>query len=145
MDASSQDRQLTHRQFVLEVPSYLAHPLAPSLAAEPMSGSSLDESVYPTWILFPTELLAVLDSLWELLEPETEKIIGNAELLPIVQNSAQLPYRDFDQKETLFIQNLPECLIPRPKLGGNVLIPCFLCGEEMKLNKMCNHVTPFHL
>lgn len=72
IDTSSQDGQLTPYQFILIVSSYLVYPLASPTAAEHISGSSLDGSVYPTWILSSTELLAVLDSLWELLDPETE-------------------------------------------------------------------------
>jgi hypothetical protein len=48
LNSYSQDKKLTHRQFVLEIPSCLAHPLAASIAAKPTSGSSRDTSYYPT-------------------------------------------------------------------------------------------------
>jgi hypothetical protein len=82
----------------------------------------------------------VLDSLWESLEPETEKIIENVELLPIINNSDSLPYHDHNNNDTLFIENLPECLIPQQKLTSKDKISCLLCGEGMTLNKMRDHV-----
>jgi hypothetical protein len=125
---------------VLEVPSFLAYPLAPSIAAKPTSGILPTASYYPTWKLASKELYTVLNSLWELLEPETEKIIGNVAMLPIVYGSQQLPYQDFGEEEAFFIPNLPECLIPPKKLGSKDRIDCHLCGEKMMLNKMRNHV-----
>ena len=90
---------MTRRQFVLEIPSCLAHPLAASIAAKPMSGGSQDTSYYPTWKLASTDLHAVLTSLWESLEPETEKIIGNVELLPTINNPDSLPYHDHSNND----------------------------------------------
>jgi len=111
LNGDSQHQKLTHCQFVLEIPSFLAHPLAASIVAKPTSGSSQD-TLYPTWKLASTDLHAVLNSLWESLEPETEKIIGNVELLPMINNSGSLPYYNHSNDETLFVENLPECLIP---------------------------------
>jgi hypothetical protein len=139
LDSSSQDKKLTRCQFVLEIPSCLTHPLAYSIAAKPMSGSA-QASYYPTWKLASTDIHAVLDSLWESLEPETEKIIGNVELLPTINNSNSLPYCDHSNNVTLFVENIPECLIPHQKLVSKDKILCFLCGKVMKLNNMRNHV-----
>jgi len=136
LDSSSQNKKLNRCQFVLEIPSCLARPLAYSIATMPMSGSFQDTSYYPTWKLASTNLHAVLDSLWESLEPETEKIIGNVELLPTINNSNSLPYHDHSDNDTLFVKNLPECLIPQQKLGSKDRISCFHCKEEMTLNKM---------
>jgi len=138
LNSNSQDKKLTRHQFVLEIPSCLAHPLAASIAAKPISGSSQDISYYPTWKLASTDLHAVLDSLWESLEPETEKIMGNVELLLTVSNS--LPYHDCSNNDALYVENLPECLIPQQKLVSTDKISCFLCGEVINLNKMRNHV-----
>jgi hypothetical protein len=136
LDSNSQDKKLTCHQFVLEIPSCLAHPLAASIAAKPAFGSSQNASYYPTWKLASTNLHAVLNSLWESLDPETEKIIGNVELLPTINNPDLLPYRDHSNQVTWFVENLPECLIPQQKLASKDKISCFLCGEEMTLNKM---------
>jgi len=80
----------------LEVPSVLTYPLAPSLAAIPLPGSKLDESDYPTWRIPSQQLQLVLDDLWDSLEPESEKILGNVGLLPSINNPATLPYHDID-------------------------------------------------
>ena len=77
-----------------------------------------------------------INSLWESLEPETEKIIGNVELLPIINDPDSLPYHDHSNNDTLFVENLPECLIPRQKLTSKDKISCLFCGEGMTLNKM---------
>ena len=63
LDSNSQDKKLTHGQFILEITSCLAHPLAALIAAKPMSGGSQDTSYYPTWKLASTDLHAVLNSL----------------------------------------------------------------------------------
>jgi len=106
-----------------------------------MSNSSQDKCYYPTWKLAYTDLHAGLNSLWESLEPETEKIIGNVELLPTtINNPDSLPYHDHGNNHALFVANLPECLIPWQKLARKNKISCFLCGEEMTLKKKLKHV-----
>ncbi|KZP04749.1 hypothetical protein FIBSPDRAFT_904039 [Athelia psychrophila] len=48
LNASPRDNKLTHHQFVIQVPSCLAHPLAPTIAAKSVSNFQLDASCYPT-------------------------------------------------------------------------------------------------
>ena len=93
LDINSRDEKLTRCQFVFEIPSFLIHPLAPSVTAKPISSNSIDTSCYPTWRLASIELCTVLASLLESLEPETEKIIGNVVLLPSINNPDVLPYQ----------------------------------------------------
>jgi hypothetical protein len=107
--------------------------LLASIAAKPKFGSSQNTSYYPTWKLASTNLHAVLNSLWESLEPETEKIIGNVELLPTINNPDSLPYHDHNNHVTLFVAKLPECLIPQQKLVSKDKISCFL---EIKCETM---------
>ena len=143
LDVNAQDKMLTRRQFVLEIPSFLVYPLAPSVIAGPASGNPNNGSslfCYPTWKLAAVELTSILDSMWELLEPETEKVIGNAELLPFINNPTALPYQDIDGIHSLLIKNIPDCLVPRTKYGAKEIISCLLCGEDMMLSKMRNHV-----
>ena len=90
LDIDSRDKRLTHHQYVLEVASVLVNPLAPSLAAKPLPGSKMDESDYPTWRIPSQQLESVLNALWDSLEPESEKILGNVELLPSITNLAAL-------------------------------------------------------
>jgi hypothetical protein len=58
------------------------------------------------------------------------------ELLPTINNPDSLPYHDYSNNDALFVENLPECLIPQKKLASKDKIFCFLCGEKMTLNKM---------
>ncbi|KZP09618.1 hypothetical protein FIBSPDRAFT_963820 [Athelia psychrophila] len=139
LNASPRDNKLTRHQFVIQVPSCLAHPLAPTIAAKSVSDFQLDASCFPTWRLELSELDEVLNALWESLEPNTEKIIGNANLLPKII-SPQLPYCNSSKEEHFVIQNLPEGLISTPKLATKGIIPCFLCGVKMELRKMRNHI-----
>ena len=129
LDVDSRDKKLTHRQYVLEVASVLFNPLAPSLAAKPLPGSKVDESVYPTWRIPSQQLQLVLNALWESLEPESEKILGNVTMLPSINNSATLPYCDINGHESLLVKDIPDCLLPKQKHNGKYIFPCFLCGE----------------
>jgi hypothetical protein len=131
---------LTHHQYVLEVASVLCNPLAPSLAARPLSGSKLDDSVYPTWRIPSQQLQLVLNALWDSLEPESEKILGNVTMLPSLNNPATLPYRDINGDESLLVKDIPGCLLPQQKHNGKDILPCFLCGEKTALKNMRNHV-----
>jgi hypothetical protein len=123
-------------QYVLEVASILVIPLAPSLAARPLPGSTLDESDYPTWRIPSQQLQLVLNNLWDSLEPESEKILGNVALLPLIINSTALPYRDINGDESLQVKYIPDCLIPQQKHSGKDILPCFLCGEFIALKEM---------
>ena len=57
-----------------------------------------------------------------------------------INNSDSLPYHDHNNSDTLFVENLPECLIPQQILISKDRISCFLCEEEMTLEKMWNHM-----
>jgi len=50
---------LTHHQFVLEIPSVLAHPLAPIILIKSVSLDATDT----TWKLASDDLWAVIDSM----------------------------------------------------------------------------------
>ena len=136
LDVNSHDKRLTHHQYVLEVASVLASPLAPSLAARPLPGSTLDESDYPTWRIPSQQLQLVLDALWDSLEPESEKILGNMAFLPSITNSATLPYHNTNGDEVLLVKDIPDGLLPQQKHSGKDILPCLLCGEMAALKDM---------
>jgi hypothetical protein len=136
LDINSQDQRLTHRQYVLEVASVLVIPLAPPLAARPLPGGILNESDYPTWRIPSQQLQLVLENLWDSLEPESEKILGNVTLLPSITDSTALPYHDLNGDESVQVKDIPDCLIPQQKHSGKDMLPCFLCGESMTLKEM---------
>ena len=136
LDTNSQNEMLTHPQFVLEIPSFLIHPLAPTILIKSVSLDTTDT----TWKLASDDLWAVVDSLWESLEPNTEKICGHVESLPSINNSSSLPYCGTTGTETLFLERIPDGVIPKPKLDPKKPAECHLCDEKIILNKMCNHV-----
>jgi len=109
LDVDSHDQKLTRHQYVLEVTSSLICPLAPSVVQRPLPGSELDISDYPTWRVPSTQLQSVLRFLWDSLEPESEKILGN---------------------ESLIVEDVPDFLIPRQKLSGKDKVPYLLCGQK---------------
>jgi hypothetical protein len=78
----------------------------------------------------------VLDDLWDSLEPESEKIVGNVELLPSISNPAALPYHEINGDESLLIKDIPNCLLPQQKYSGKDMLPCFIRGEVMALKEM---------
>ena len=131
LNIDSQDNRLMHHQYVLELASVLAYPLAPTLVTRPLPGSKLEGSDYPTWRIPSEQLELALDALWDSLEPESEKILGNVALLPSITNPAALPYCDIDGYESLLVKDVPGCLLPQQKHSGKDILPCFLCGESM--------------
>ena len=139
LDIDSRDQNLTHRQYVVEVTSSLICPLTPSVVQRPLPGSTQDISDYP-WRVSATELQFVLKFLWDSLEPESEKILGNVELLHSINNSA-LPYHDINGNESLMVEDVPNVLTLRQKLSGKDKVPCLLCGQkEISLKDMQKHV-----
>jgi len=81
-----------------------------------------------------------LDALWDSLEPESEKILGNVALPPSITNPAALPYCDINGNESLLVKDVPGCLLPQQKHSGKDILPCSLCGELTILKDMQNHV-----
>ena len=70
------------------------------------------------------------------LEPESETILGNVELLHSINNSA-LPYHDINRNKSLLVQDIPYVFTLRQKLSGKDKVPCLLCGQaEMVLKDM---------
>lgn len=85
LDTRVKDAQAAHKHFLLEFSSVLIHPLGPTLSA--LNGET-------TWIIAANQLEDVLEYAWEMLDPESEQVMANIELLPQVTNPSCLPYRD---------------------------------------------------
>lgn len=47
-----------------------------------------------TWTLKNEDLVQAMDDAWSKLSPESEEILGNVKLLPVISNETILPYRD---------------------------------------------------
>ncbi|KAJ7694980.1 hypothetical protein B0H14DRAFT_2418957 [Mycena olivaceomarginata] len=88
IDTTSQEAYATQKHFMLEFSSVLVHLLGPTL-------SSLGETT--TYNIAGYELVDVLDLGWQMLDPESEQVLANIELLPQVTNPC-LPYRNSSGK-----------------------------------------------
>jgi hypothetical protein len=88
------------------------------------------------WRLSKADLQRVLDSLWDSLEPDTDRIVANIQILPLIKNPDTLPYQYLDDTKEFFIKNLPDCLIPKKKFGANEKLSCHFCGYKVKLSQM---------
>jgi hypothetical protein len=62
-----------------------------------------------------------LNDLWDALEPESEKILGNVELLPSITNPDALPYHDINGDELLIVKDVPNCLLPQKSIVEKIL------------------------
>lgn len=99
---STTNEKSSQRNFVIRIPGVLVHPVGPSVVAtdpsDPPSHTPEGSSAsLLTWSLTHTELVDVLDSAWSELNPDSEEIIGNIQLLPSLVN-IQLPYLDHNSK-----------------------------------------------
>ena len=104
---------------VVEIPSFFIHPLVPSVVHKPPVGNLVDMSHYRTWQLSSKDLQTVLDLLYESLEPQTDRIIGNTHMLLSIKNPDALPYQHLDGAKEFFIKDLPNSLIPKEKYSAN--------------------------
>lgn len=93
VSSETKEDQLSHQNYVVEIPSFFIHPLGPTVVDKPPPGSSANSSYYPTWRLSKADLQRVLDSLWDSLEPDTDNIIGNVHMLLSIKNPDALRYQ----------------------------------------------------
>ena len=75
----------SHRQFTLDIPGSLVHPLGPDIT----------EDTY-RWSIPHTQLDETKERAWDFLDPESEDLIENVKLLPNIKVSVgkSLPYTD---------------------------------------------------
>lgn len=110
LDLRARDKRLTHRQLVIEVPSVLIHPLAPTIAmqwstddinaTQLMDTARLQVVNHPklTWRLSAAEMSSAISFAWSSLDPNSEENIGHVAMLVRVENEDVLPYRDAEGK-----------------------------------------------
>ncbi|KAJ7886575.1 hypothetical protein B0H14DRAFT_2563255 [Mycena olivaceomarginata] len=101
IDTTAQETYATQKHFIIEFSSVLVHLLGPTL-------SSLEEKI--TYNIAGYELADVLDLAWQMLEPESEWVLANIEMLPQVTNPC-LPYRDSTECQKL----PPRALLQTPR------------------------------
>jgi hypothetical protein len=84
----------TQRNFILHIPAMLVYPVGSSIVSlNPSSQSAKSSDTALTWSLAQADLMEILDFAWSELNPDSEEIIGNIELMPSLPDS-MLPYRD---------------------------------------------------
>jgi hypothetical protein len=83
----------TNRQYVLRIPGKLVYPLGPTVVPTPREWIDTDsgKTATQTWSLTDLELAEILEFAWDSLNPDSEEIISNVELLPVVSKSS-MPY-----------------------------------------------------
>jgi hypothetical protein len=82
----------TRKQYVVEVDGALVYPLNPRTVK--YTSRKSDSSLATTWRLTTRELDDAAKAAWSSLNPETEEIVVNIELLPVVNNGKMFPYKD---------------------------------------------------
>ncbi|KAJ6579361.1 hypothetical protein B0H10DRAFT_2198716 [Mycena sp. CBHHK59/15] len=141
LDVTATDERATRQQFVLEVPGILVRPLGPSVAPTLGAADGNPNPLAPaTWRIPAEQLNEILLDAWLSLEPEGPGIEGNIQMLPQVVNPDALPYRDAAGLKSLLVMNIPEHLVPKPKLTAKSVVSCFICGQDKTINKMRDHI-----
>jgi hypothetical protein len=91
----NKDESSTKRQFTVHIPGQLAYPLGPMVARTPddLHNSLSGEQIPITWSIQEVQLAEIIGYAWEALNPDTEEIISNIEMLPSIQEST-MPYHN---------------------------------------------------
>ncbi|KAJ6449180.1 hypothetical protein C8R45DRAFT_1131162 [Mycena sanguinolenta] len=124
IDTTSEEAYATHKYFMLEFPSVLVNLVGPTLSS---SGTTT------TYNFAGYELTELLALAWDMLDPESEQIHANIEMLHYITNPC-LPYC------SLHVSNVPAHLRPKVKLNSSDSIACYICDTTMKLSLMRNHI-----
>jgi hypothetical protein len=141
---SARDGSTTSKNFIIRVPGTIFHPLGPDIYWDSTSGSGGNDSdsEIPCWKLQECELEEIMNYAWECLNPDSNEIIPNIELLPEIKHTGHdFPYRT---SEGIAKFCLPESALP-PQLSFHALNPvmfteCLLCARKLRIRDMRNHV-----
>ncbi|KAH6916539.1 hypothetical protein BKA70DRAFT_1502864, partial [Coprinopsis sp. MPI-PUGE-AT-0042] len=125
----------SRRQFVLQVPGLLVHPLSdPMIVTNEVSNPSGKRSLDITWRISNRELRAIQEDAWMSLGPNNEGIMGNINLLPHVTNPS-FPYRSSQNSPCFVVSNIPPSLTASGTSSGrarprNALVKCFRLDND---------------
>ena len=134
------------------------YPLGPTVVPTPREWIDTDsgKTATQTWSLTDIELTEILEFAWDSLNPDSEEIISNVELLPVVSKSS-MPYCNqlgiyllllnslnliqipFAAEKCLLVPNIPVHLTVK-KFEGHETVECYFCTTKTKLKDMRNHV-----
>jgi len=127
------DGIMSTKQFVGRIPGIIFHPLGPDV--------HFDNENRALWSLKDSDLLEVLESAWDLLNPDSDEIMSNIDLLPEVTATGNLPYTLRNGSSRLYIgqEKIPFALKGKT-FDPDTLSPCFCCSKSFTIRKMRNHV-----
>ena len=92
----------SQHNFAFQIPGTLVHPVGTSVVpAKSMSPLNEDEIPLLTWSLKHMELTDILDSACAELNPDSDEIIGNIQLLPSLLGP-KVSYNDCNGKRIIF-------------------------------------------
>ena len=81
------------RHIVLELPSSIVFPLAPSISLRHSNKMSKQDLKY-TWALEEKQLSEIMSAAYEALDPEGTEAVANVGQLPSISNPQGIPYED---------------------------------------------------
>jgi len=88
IDTTSKDLKITKALYVTEIPSVLV---------QPVNQHASHGSERPlTWTFEHSHLSNAIEVLWQDLNPDSNEIISNIQLLPEIKNKAAVPYKNRD-------------------------------------------------
>jgi len=127
------DGALTSKHFVAKIPGIIFHPLGPDI--------HFDTKNIALWSLKNSDLLEVLDEAWDALNPSSDEVMSNIELLPEIFATQHLPYRLQDGSLQLYLSEdkLPFQL-RREASNPDTQVTCTLCDSVCTIRKMRNHI-----
>jgi len=135
---SARDGSTTSKNFILRVPGTIIHPLGPDIHWEMTpAGNEI-----PCWKLQESELEEIMEYAWECLNPDSNEIIANIELLPEIKHAGHdFPYHAPEGTAKFCLQ---ESVLPL-QLSVNASNPdafaeCLLCTRKLRIRDLRNHV-----
>ncbi|KAJ8516432.1 hypothetical protein ONZ45_g6259 [Pleurotus djamor] len=126
--------------YTVVIPGFLAHPIDPVII-ETQEINSDEQNARETkrvWGIRSDSLLRVRDQAWGRFRDETDDAAARIQQVPYLQTQS-LPYKDMNGDLALRIESPPPILVTR-KLAPEEAVRCMLCGKELKLKDMRNHV-----
>lgn len=108
-----------------------------------------------TWAFMQSQLHETVEDAWEALEPSSEEILVNVNMLPSLTNHKQLPYRSRSSmssmrvvlrltlcpdKPCFTVWRIPRHLQPEMTYLATDKVACHLCEKVLPLSQMRGHV-----
>jgi len=127
------DGVISKKHVVIRIPGEIFHPLGPNIYWK-------DDN--PFWALSNSSLAEIMEHAWNELNPESDEILSNIDLLPEVLETSDLPYQINQNHLSGLIIDSANLLfnIQTNRFDPGAVVPCYLCPQSLKLRDMRNHV-----